>query len=452
MNINKDLVAGFYDSESEKAILGSLMLDNELYFLVSDIIKENDFYNSINQRLYIEIKEMILAGAKVDLVSLRSWLKEKNLFERVGGITYLSNLCELVSTTSNSEEYAKNIKKKSILRRLFRHLQKSNYGIGLDLSEFLSELDTKINEFTGELTFDDARSNSEVIEEIAQEIKIARERKEKILGIPTGFIQLDNATSGLRKEEMWIIAGRPSQGKTLTGLNIGVNITKGLIPVLIISLEQSQKQLLQRSFAKLTGINLTRIRTGDIFDNENVIIKSKMGEKRIPLGAYTILLFEKAGFEILDNIIWYKGEPQSNRHKNDGNYTPYYQRPANCYEHMFIFKKKGKLILNKEISKINIKNNIIKFTPVFKIGKGGENRYGHTAPFPKMIPLLSVDTFTNEKDIVLDPFSGSGTTPIVANLNKRNGVGIELNKEYSLLSLEKAKDENIDAELIEFKK
>jgi DNA modification methylase len=191
---------------------------------------------------------------------------------------------------------------------------------------------------------------------------------------------------------------------------------------------------------------------GDIFDNENLIVKSKMGEKRIPLGAYTILLFENAGFEILDDIIWYKGEPQSNRHKNDGNYTPYYQRPANCYEHMFIFKKKGKLVLNNDISKINIKNNIIKFTPVFKIGKGGVNRYGHTAPFPKMIPLLSVNTFTNEKDIVLDPFSGSGTTPIVANLNKRNGVGIELNKEYSLLSLEKAKDEKIDAELIKFKK
>jgi len=191
---------------------------------------------------------------------------------------------------------------------------------------------------------------------------------------------------------------------------------------------------------------------GDIFDNENVIIKSKMGEKRIPLGAYTILLFEKAGFEILDNIIWYKGEPQSNRHKNDGNYTPYYQRPANCYEHMFIFKKKGKLILNKNMSKINLKNNIIKFTPVFKIGKGGENRYGHTAPFPKIIPSLSVNTFTNERDIVLDPFSGSGTTPIVAKLNKRNGVGIELNKNYSLLSLEKAKDDHIEAELIEFKK
>ena len=191
---------------------------------------------------------------------------------------------------------------------------------------------------------------------------------------------------------------------------------------------------------------------GDIFDNENTIVKSKMGEKRIPLGAYTIFLFERAGFELLDNIIWYKGEPQSNRHKNDGNYTPYYQRPANSYEHMFIFKKKGKLILNNDLSKINIKNNIIKFTPVFKIGKGGENRYGHTAPFPKMIPLLSINTFTNENDIVLDPFSGSGTTPIVASLTKRKGIGIELNKEYALLSLEKAKDENIGSELIEFAK
>ena len=189
---------------------------------------------------------------------------------------------------------------------------------------------------------------------------------------------------------------------------------------------------------------------GDIFDNENVIVKSKMGEKRIPLGAYTIFIFEKAGFELLDNIIWYKGEPQSNRHKNDGNYTPYYQRPANCYEHMFIFKKRGRLILNKNKEEIKIKNNIIKFTPVFKIGKGGVNRYGHTAPFPKMIPLLSISTFTNKGDLVLDPFSGSGTTPIVASLNNRKGIGIELNKEYALLSINKAKEEKVTADLIEF--
>ena len=188
---------------------------------------------------------------------------------------------------------------------------------------------------------------------------------------------------------------------------------------------------------------------GDIFDNEN-IIKSKMGEKRIPLGAYAILIFEKAGFEILDNIIWHKGEPQSNRHKNDGNYTPYYQRPANCYEHMFIFRKKGKLKINQSREEIKIKKNIINFTPVFKIGRNGENKYGHTAPFPKMIPLLSVSTFTNKGDSVLDPFSGSGTTAIVANSKNRTGIGIEMNPDYALLSIDKAKEEKIKSNLIEF--
>lgn len=187
---------------------------------------------------------------------------------------------------------------------------------------------------------------------------------------------------------------------------------------------------------------------GDIFDNENIIVKSKMGEKRIPLGAYIILLFQKAGFDLLDNIIWHKGEPQSNRHKNDGNYVPYYQRPANCYEHMFIFKKKGNLRLNSNFDENILNVNIEKFVPVYKIGVGGENRYGHTAPFPPDIPSFSILCFTNEKEIVLDPFSGSGTTPITATKNNRIGIGIELNSEYANLSLVKAKEEGIGSDLI----
>ena len=188
---------------------------------------------------------------------------------------------------------------------------------------------------------------------------------------------------------------------------------------------------------------------GDIFDNENTTIKSKMGEKRIPLGAYIIILFQEAGFRLLDNIIWYKGEPQSNRHKNDGNYTPYYQRPTNCYEHMFIFKKEGKLLLNKNRTKNILTNNIQKFTPVIKIDKDGENRYGHTAPFPKDVPIFSVLCFTNKKEFVLDPFSGSATTPIIANQMERIGIGIELNKVYFELSKERIKKENLDFLAIE---
>ncbi|MHA2073291.1 MAG: DNA methyltransferase, partial [Candidatus Hodarchaeales archaeon] len=88
---------------------------------------------------------------------------------------------------------------------------------------------------------------------------------------------------------------------------------------------------------------------GDIYDNEKTIVKSKIGDKRVPLGAYIIFLSHLCGFELIDNIIWDKGEPQTSRHKNDGKFVPFYQRPANCYEHMFIFKKKGaELKVSKE--------------------------------------------------------------------------------------------------------
>ncbi len=166
---------------------------------------------------------------------------------------------------------------------------------------------------------------------------------------------------------------------------------------------------------------------GDIFDNPNTIVKSKMGEKRLALGAYLILLFKSAGFELLDNIIWDKGETQSNRHKNDGNFTPYYQRPANCYEHMFVFKKPGKLsVCNKPL----LKENIQKFPPVIKINSKGENLFGHTAPYPPELPLISIKTFTNEGDIVFDPFLGSGTTVYTAVLNGRKGIGTEMDSVY----------------------
>lgn len=182
---------------------------------------------------------------------------------------------------------------------------------------------------------------------------------------------------------------------------------------------------------------------GDIFDNEKIVVQSKMGEKRIPLGAYIILLFEKAGFTLLDNIIWYKGEPQSNRHKNDGNFTPYYQRPTNCYEHIFIFKKTGKLRLNSDRSANILDSNIQKFSPVIKIGKGGINKYGHSAPFPPILPEISILCFTDPNDVVLDPFSGSGMTPIVAVENDRIGIGLELNETYTDLSIQLAKEKKL---------
>ncbi|WP_029513674.1 DNA-methyltransferase [Mycoplasmopsis primatum] len=201
---------------------------------------------------------------------------------------------------------------------------------------------------------------------------------------------------------------------------------------------------------KKGGIYLYNI--GDICGNENTIVTSTMGNKRILLGAYTIYIFKMAGFELIENIIWDKGEPQSNRQKNDGKFTPYYQKPMNVYEHMFLFKKPGSQILIKNINEGKYENwdkNIIEFAPVIKINNKKENMLGHTAPFPINIPNFVSDLFTTDNDsLILEPFAGSGTSIISASINKRKCIGLEISVEYSDLIKKICRQNNIPLEFI----
>lgn len=227
---------------------------------------------------------------------------------------------------------------------------------------------------------------------------------------------------------------------------------------------------------------------GDIFDNDNRHTASSWGKRRIPLGAYFTAIFEEHGFQFVDDFIWDKGEVQTQRHKNGNRPYPLYQYPVNCYEHIFIFYKHrlddtlypcpicGCLKVNgNAYSGVGIKSwecknldcfvrssgnrgkrfsartqlmtglqrdentvrkdllqkwrrDIVNFSPVIKINSKGENRLGHTAPFPKEIPEYAVGVFTGVNESVLDPFAGSFTTTIEAFNQRRNSIGMELNR------------------------
>jgi DNA modification methylase len=228
---------------------------------------------------------------------------------------------------------------------------------------------------------------------------------------------------------------------------------------------------------------------GDIFDNDNITTMSTWGKRRIPLGAYFTKIFEEEGFTFVDDFIWDKGEVQSERHKNGDKPYPFYQYPMNCYEHILIFHKHrndtmrypcpicGCLNVNgNAYSEIGLKSwecknpdcfqrskanrgkrfslktimtqsrqdkryaiepefikkwrrDIIKINPVIKINSKGENKLGHTAPFPVEIPEMAIKLFSYPNEIVLDPFGGSFTSVIAAKQLDRIGAGIELNKE-----------------------
>lgn len=263
---------------------------------------------------------------------------------------------------------------------------------------------------------------------------------------------------------------------------------------------KDMKEIIKESWRVLDNHRVFVFNVGDIFDNDNIYTKSVWGKRRLPLGAYFIKIFEECGFTFVDAFIWDKGEVQSQRHKNGSKPYPLYQYPMNCYEHIFIFHKhrldknrypcpvcgslkvsgntqseigiqswecknekcferskanrgkrfslKTNIVQNIKNRKDNIINHnlikkwrrdIIKFSPVIKINSKGENKLGHTAPFPEDIPEMAVEFFTYKGDVVLDPFAGSFTTPLIANKLKRIGIGCELRRDL----FEKAIKENL---------
>lgn len=165
----------------------------------------------------------------------------------------------------------------------------------------------------------------------------------------------------------------------------------------------------------------------DYFDNERNVVLSAMGKKRMILGAYIVHLFSKIGFEIVDNIIWYKGHIQGNRSNNQGNMSPYYQAPLNCYEHVFYFRKPGNDLPKLDFPKI------IKVHPVVKIVKG-ENILGHTAPFPLEIPGLLTSVLPHGS-LILDPYAGSFTTAQKCLNDGHRSISIEKSLEYCELGV-----------------
>lgn len=178
----------------------------------------------------------------------------------------------------------------------------------------------------------------------------------------------------------------------------------------------------------------------DYFDNERTVSMSAMGDKRLILGAYVVDLFRRIGFNCIGNVIWDKGEIEGKRGFNGGNFSPFYQAPFNCWEHIFVFQKPGGKDPRLKFP------NLLKCKPVVKMVRG-KNVHGHTAPFPLAIPALLASQLT-EGSIILDPFAGSMTTALAAVHAGHRAICVELNKEYFELGLRNLKEQQRQQSLI----
>jgi DNA modification methylase len=179
----------------------------------------------------------------------------------------------------------------------------------------------------------------------------------------------------------------------------------------------------------------------DYFDNENNVSLSAMGEKRMILGAYTLDLFRRIGFVCRGNVVWDKGDIEGKRGFNNGNFSPYYQAPFNCWEHIFVFQKPttgdtGGFAFPQ----------VLRRKPVIKMIRG-TNTHGHTAPYPTAIPELLTSQLRPGSS-VLDPFAGSMTTAVAAEANGISCYCIERSPEYFELGLQKLREKDLQKALL----
>ena len=183
----------------------------------------------------------------------------------------------------------------------------------------------------------------------------------------------------------------------------------------------------------------------DYFDNENSVVFSAMGNKRLILSAYTVDLFRRVGFVVLGNVTWDKGHIEGRRGFNGGNFSPYYQSPFNCWEHVLVFwKPDGHL--EDAVARLRRLPSVLRVPPVSKMRKG-VNSYGHDAPFPASIPQLILPLLRDGATVV-DPFAGSGTTGRALAPFVRRVICIEKDADYWELARRMCSEANLGDELL----
>lgn len=254
--------------EAEQAILGAIFIEPEALTTASEILMPDDFYRAAHQRIYQVMIDLSEKGEPVDLVTVTAELQDRKVLDEVGGVSYLSDLANSVPTAANVEYYSKIVEEKSLLRRLIRvatDITASGYSSEEEVEAILNSAEKQILEVANRKNSGAFISIKDVLVETYDNIEQMQNFKGDITGIPTGFVELDRITAGFQRNDLIIVAARPSVGKTAFALNIAQNVaTKTDENVAIFSLEMGASQLVMRMLCAEGNIDAQRLRTGKL--------------------------------------------------------------------------------------------------------------------------------------------------------------------------------------------
>ncbi|MEC2055172.1 replicative DNA helicase [Peribacillus psychrosaccharolyticus] len=258
--------------DAEQAVLGAIFLEPASMTVTSEVLIPEDFYRSSHQKIYTVMLKLNDHGKAVDLITVSEELSASKNLEEIGGVSYLSELAGSVPTAANVEYYVRIVEEKSLLRRLIRtatNIAQEGYSREDEVEELLGEAEKNIMEVAQRKNAGAFQNIKDVLVRTYDNIEVLTNRKGDVTGIPTGFTELDRMTAGFQRNDLIIVAARPSVGKTAFALNIAQNVaTKTEENVAIFSLEMGAEQLVMRMLCAEGNINAQNLRTGSLTDED----------------------------------------------------------------------------------------------------------------------------------------------------------------------------------------
>lgn len=259
--------------ETEKALLGALMLRPENMYDIGDMLTRESFYVDKHRMLFDAMLELHTRHEPIDLLSVSTRLKERGKFDSIGGGSYLAELVDTVPSSTNAKHYAEIIQRKYILRALIdaaAHISELGYNEAEAIENVLDEAEKKIYSVTNTSVSKKFINLKDTLDEAWERLDKMHKDGSELRGVPSGFADLDTLLSGFQKSDLIILAARPSMGKTTLALDIARQAAiQHNVPVGIFSLEMNTQQLVDRMLAAESRVNAWKLRTGKLSLDED---------------------------------------------------------------------------------------------------------------------------------------------------------------------------------------
>ncbi len=286
--------------EAEMSVLGCVMLDKDAIVNIADLVSPDDFYDDRHKQIFEAVLALFSKNIAIDILTVTNWLEERQILDKVGGAAYLAQLVNAVPSSAHVTHYAFIVRKKGALRKLISasgeitNLAFSEQG---EMEDILDQAEQKLFNISQKHLKQNFVSITSILHATFERIDELHREKGKLRGVPTGYVDLDNLLGGLQKSDLVVLAARPSMGKTSLALDIMRHIGVDLkIPVGIFSLEMSKDQLVDRLLSSQSDVNLWKIRTGHLNDDDFEKIGQAMGE----LSESPIFIDDAAGSNIME--------------------------------------------------------------------------------------------------------------------------------------------------------